>query len=428
MTTHSAANPAPENPGAKPVTAVANQKGGVGKSTVSGNLAAAEVVDIAEANDVAPEEISGEILVIEMDDQCDLSRSLGIRPNTDPKVERSLDPAKHGVIALLLDDDFDPFDAVQRTRWGVDVIPGHPELHRLDESLAGVMAKERILAGIVAKLRKRYRIYIDTPGSLGMATINAIVAAGEAAEEDGGGEILTPVCPGQFELDGFQRLNETIAKIATAFRLRNLGIPLSNELRCANHILLTDFDRRETIARSTEDSLGERFPKALLDTRIPRSVRVREAPGYGEPMRLGTRPLRRGPLPATGRYLPGRVRHRAGPDRDGTSQSGRVAGRVRPGRTRPHRFGGDLGAAAGTRRLRGRPGPPPLPADRTGKRQGTAAPVAPPTGVPVNLSTPDGPGLPAHAAAERRPTMPGRPTGRPRRSGSACPRPPTWSR
>ena len=271
----------------KRVTAVANQKGGVGKSTIAGNCAAAEVLEIAEANGVEPEEVHGEVLVIDIDAQCNLTTSLGIVPNRDPKPERSLDPAKHGIIALLLDDDFDPFDAIKHTKWGVDVIPGHPELKRLDESLAGVMGRESILARIVSRLRKRYRVYIDTPGSLGVATLNAIVAAGEAAEEDGGGEILTPVCPGTFELAGFQELNETIARVVLAFKMPSLGIPIvvgDKQLRCANHILITDFDRRETIARSTETALGQRFPKALLDIRIPRSVRVREAPGYGEPM------------------------------------------------------------------------------------------------------------------------------------------------
>jgi chromosome partitioning protein len=247
-------------------TTYANQKGGTGKSTTTANNAASEAAERADELGIDAADLEGDILVIDLDDQCDVTESLGLVPNTDAKV-RVPNPQEHGILALMMDEDLDPLDAVRRTKYGVDVIPGHPEMNRLEASLAGELLAHAILATHTGRLRRRYRrIHIDCPGSLGIATINGLVAADE---------VMVPVSPGTLELKGLVRLDATIKKISLAYKLPNLTI---------DFILITDYDKRESIATGTRQRLGERFPQALLETVVPRSVRVPEAPGYGEPM------------------------------------------------------------------------------------------------------------------------------------------------
>src|SRR5580693_1236189 len=225
------------------VYAIANQKGGVGKTTTAVNLAAC----IAEAE--------YESLLIDMDPQSNATLGLGIDKHITPTVYD----------ALL--DELPLADAVVASQIpNLGVIPAGPDLAGANVELPRLAGSEGRLRDALAPIRDQYAfILLDCPPSLGPLTVNALVAADR---------VIVPVQSEYFALEGLAGLLDTLKLIQRE---------LNPRLTVAG-MLLTMHDGRTRLARDVEREVREHFPDLVFTTVIPRNVRVGEAPSYGLPV------------------------------------------------------------------------------------------------------------------------------------------------
>ena len=220
------------------VYAIANQKGGVAKTTTTLNLG------------VAFAEQGLRVLCIDLDPQGNLTMSQGLNPDT---IERSM----FDVLVHRL-----PITEVIAER-EVDIAVASIDLAGADMALSSQIGRERTLQKAIAPIRDQYDyILIDTPPSLGLLTINAFVAATG---------VIVPVQTEYFALEGLAGLLETLALVQRE---------LNPRLTVAG-MLLTMHDSRTRLGRDVEREVREHFPELVFDTVIPRNVRVGEAPSYG---------------------------------------------------------------------------------------------------------------------------------------------------
>jgi len=223
------------------VTAIVNQKGGVGKTTTTFNLG------------VALQRLGRRVLLVDMDPQASLSVSVGI-----PIAQLSI-----SVYQLLLDDKLDPYPVITRTISGVDVLPATIDLAAAEIELVNMTLRELVLRDVLAKLRPHYdHILIDCPPSLGLLTVNALAAADR---------VIIPLQPEFLATRGLSLLLRTLAKIQSR---------LNRNLKVAG-ILPTMFDGRTTHANEVLSELKTNFPGQVFDTVIKYSVRVKESPASG---------------------------------------------------------------------------------------------------------------------------------------------------
>ena len=234
----------------------ANQKGGVAKTTTTVSLAAY----LAAAG--------RRVLVVDTDPQCNATTSLGVDP-------RRLTVSLYNVLL----DGRSIREAVTLTAWvNLDLLPSSTDLAGADVELAGVLARERLLARALAPVASRYDyIFIDEPPSLGLLTINGLTAATHG--------VIIPVQCEYLALEGLSMLLNTVRQVHDVL----------NEQLIIAGVLLTMYDSRTNLGQQVVDEVRRYFPKETFDTIIPRNVRLSEAPSHGKTI-LSYAPLSAGAM------------------------------------------------------------------------------------------------------------------------------------
>ena len=226
--------------------AIANQKGGVGKTTSSINIAAS--LAALEKN----------VLLLDMDPQSNASTGLGF--NT-----KELD----NTIYEVLVDDVNPNEVVVKSEMPfLDLLPSHINLVGAEIELVNVDERESVLKKVISKIKKNYDyIIIDCPPSLGLLTLNSLTASNS---------VIIPVQCEYYALDGLGQLLNTISIV------RNSPNP-SLEIE---GVLLTMFDSRLRLSNQVVDEVKNHFGDKVFKTIITRNVRLSESPSHGKPVIL----------------------------------------------------------------------------------------------------------------------------------------------
>jgi chromosome partitioning protein len=225
------------------IYALANQKGGVGKTTTAVNLAAC----IAEAG--------YETLLVDIDPQANATVALGLPKGGDRTAYELLSGA------ASLDDVVKRTD-VER----LSIVPAGADLAGASVELPGLEDSDYRLKLALADAKERYRfIFIDCPPSLGPLTINALVAADR---------LIVPVQAEYFALEGLAGLLDTLKLVQKE---------LNPHLSIAG-MVITMSDGRTRLAQDVEREVRAHFPKLVFDTVVPRNVRISEAPSFGLPV------------------------------------------------------------------------------------------------------------------------------------------------
>ncbi len=227
------------------VFALANQKGGVGKTTTAVNVGACLAQD------------GKRVLLVDADPQANATSSLGIDKH---QVHRSI------YDALINKTPLDTI-TVLTTLLHLDLVPSSPALAGAEVELVALERREYLLHNALNTIRGRYDyILIDTPPSLGLLTLNALTAAHSG--------VIIPVQCEYLALEGLTELMRTIELVQTRL----------NPMARIAGVVLTMFDARTNLAQQVVEEVRRHFGSLVFETVVPRSVRLSEAPSYGEPI------------------------------------------------------------------------------------------------------------------------------------------------
>ena len=228
------------------IVAIANQKGGVGKTTTAVNLAAGVAL------------LGKRVLLVDMDPQGNATSGLGVDP-------RSLKTTVYNCLVNYVKFQ----DAVHVTEVsGLSLLPANADLSGAEIELVNVEEREKLLRHFLRDLDELFDvIFLDCPPTLGILTVNALVAART---------VLVPVQCEYYAMEGLSRLVGSIERVRQTF---NPDLQLEG-------IVLTMFDARNTLARQVVEQVREHFKEVVYSTVVPRNVTLAEAPSYGRPAML----------------------------------------------------------------------------------------------------------------------------------------------
>lgn len=232
------------------IVAVVNQKGGVGKTTSTVNLAAALALQ------------GRRVLLVDADAQASASSGLGIAPET---MERS-------IYAVLMDGHIKKAAVKQLLRptaiEGLQVLPSGPDLYAAEVELAAEPDRFERLHKALQQVQDMFDvILIDCPPSLGVITLNALCAAGS---------VLIPMQCEYYALEGLSQLTRTVEMVRQSY---NTQLQIEG-------VLMTMFDGRNNLARQVASDVRRHFGKKVYKVVIPRNIRLSEAPSHGLPVML----------------------------------------------------------------------------------------------------------------------------------------------
>ena len=226
------------------IIAIINQKGGVGKSTTAINLAA------------ALGELGKQVLLVDLDPQGNTSSGLGIDKRQ----------VQHCIYDVLLNDVSLEEVIIPDVAEGLDVVPATINLAGAEVELVSEMARENRLKDAVGSMRGKYDfIFIDCPPSLGLLTVNALVAADK---------LLIPIQCEFYALEGVTKLLDSMKRVKTRL----------NPTLDIYGVLLTMYDGRTTLSKQVVSEVRNFFGKTVFETLIPRTVKLSEAPSFGQPI------------------------------------------------------------------------------------------------------------------------------------------------
>lgn len=226
------------------IIAIANQKGGVGKTTTTVNLATAVAA------------VGRKVLLVDMDPQGNASTGLGI----------THDQRKPGTYDALF-GDANLASAVRPTAIpGLDILPSNAELAGAEIELVAQEKREYFLRETLAEGASGYDfVFIDCPPALGLLTLNSLVAADE---------VLVPLQCEFYAMEGLSNLLKTLEIVGRSF----------NKTLTLQGIVLTMVDRRNALTKQVEEDVRQHMGAKVYDTVIPRNVRISEAPSFGKPV------------------------------------------------------------------------------------------------------------------------------------------------
>ncbi len=226
------------------IIAIANQKGGVGKTTTAVNLSAG--VGMSDKK----------VLLVDVDPQGNATSGVGVG-------KRGVKTSSYDILI----DGVSSKQAVVKTGFkGLDIIPSSMDLAAAELELAELDGRESRLKNALAPLRGEYDyIFIDCPPSLGLITANALCAADS---------LLVPIQPEYYALEGLSQLMNTVRRIKRTY----------NERLEIEGVLFTMYDGRLNLTQQVVAEVKRFFPKKVFSSVIPRGVRLSEAPSFGKPV------------------------------------------------------------------------------------------------------------------------------------------------